>query len=537
MNLFARPTHIKIPLIFTFVVLIFATFGCSAGQTKTAAIDRQPTTAAASQSVTSTPFSAPTSVQITPIPNATPSPTTHPTLIPSPTILPKIAIFIPPRWHEEVKSVIGSLETDIDWQIVAEPNEADIVMKEGAGRVRAAESSIALIVPFTSSYYEISAQAADQYLINPNNEIDAVDWEEIPTGYRALRIDGLLPSAEAYPLKQLWSLDSSAEHEEYTRLLGRHLSERLENPNMVHLVAVGDINLDRSLGYMIESGEVDFPFVHVGNTLRNGDITLGNFESSLGDTGEAVIKSYNFQSPPQSAQSLSHAGFDIVSLANNHALDFGPQALIQAIDLLAANGIAAVGAGVDNVSARSPVVVDQNGVTVAFLAYVDVPVEGSGFDTRVWEAGEGKPGLAWASPDSIYADVSTIQEMADVIVVILHSGYEFQEQPSPPQITSAEAAIDAGADLVISHHSHLLQGIDFYKDGVIVYGLGNFAFDMDGSPDSAILEVWLDESGVRNIDLIPITIGWGGQPNYASPGDSQRIRANVNRLSEILNRP
>ena len=146
-------------------------------------------------------------------------------------------------------------------------------------------------------------------------------------------------------------------------------------------------------------------------------------------------------------------------------------------------------------------------------------------------------GLAWASTDAITEDVSSALEMADVVVVILHSGYEYQEQPSPPQTASAESAIDAGADLVISHHSHLLQGIDFYKDGVIVYGLSNFAFDMDGSPDSAILEVWLDESGVRNLDLIPITIGWGGQPDYASPSDSRRIREDVNRMSEILNRP
>lgn len=524
-------------LFFVFFVLILATVGCSGEQTGTAPIQVPTATIASVPIVTNTSSASPTNMQITAVPEATPSPTTHPTLMPTPTNVPVVAVYVPSRWHEEAKSAISSLDTEIDWLIVNEPEDADIVLTEGTGPIPVGERSIALIVPFISPIVEISGQEAEQYLIAPSSGIGAVDWQEIPTGYRALHVDGHLPSDEAYPLKQLWSFNFSSSLDEHAHQLGSALSERLENPNVVHLIAVGDIMLDRSLGYMIESGDLDFPFVRIADTLRNGDITLGNFESSLGDTGQAVTKSYNFQSPPESARSLSRAGFDIVSLANNHALDFGPQAMKQAIDLLTANNIATVGAGVDDTSARSPVVVDINSVTLAFLGYVDVPVEGSGFDTRSWEANEGKPGLAWASPDVITEDVSTALEMADVVIVILHSGYEFQEQPSPPQIASAEAAIDAGADLVISHHSHLLQGIDFYKDGVIVYGLGNFAFDMDGSPDSAILEVWLDESGVRNLDLIPITIGWGGQPDYASPSDSRRIREDINRMSEILNRP
>jgi poly-gamma-glutamate capsule biosynthesis protein CapA/YwtB (metallophosphatase superfamily) len=482
MNPFALAIlHGKKPIISTFIVLILATISCSAKQTQTTASDAQPKTIEAFPSVANTPLASPTNVQTTAIPEATPSPSTHPTLIPTPTEVPMIAVFVPSRWHEAAKSAISSLDTKIDWQFVNEPDDAGIVLTEGIGPIPVLERSIALIVPFSSPILEITGQKAEQYLMGTSGEIGAVDWQEIPTGYRALRVDGLLPVDKAYPLKQLWSFNSSFDLDEHARQLGSALSERLENPNMVHLVAVGDIMLDRSLGYMIESGDLDYPFINVADTLRNGDITLGNFESSLGDTGEAVTKSYNFQSPPESAQSLSGAGFDIVSLANNHALDFGRQAMIQAIDLLTANDIATVGAGVDSTSARSPVVIDRNGVTLAFLGYVDVPVEGSGFDTRSWEAGEGKAGLAWASPDIIAEDVTSAREMADVVVVILHSGYEFQEQPSPPQIASAEAAIDAGAELVISHHSHLLQGIDFYKDGVIVYGLGNFAFDMDST--------------------------------------------------------
>jgi poly-gamma-glutamate capsule biosynthesis protein CapA/YwtB (metallophosphatase superfamily) len=271
--------------------------------------------------------------------------------------------------------------------------------------------------------------------------------------------------------------------------------------------------------------------------LNAADITIGNLESSLGDMGEPVAKSYNFQAPPEAAQSLALAGFDIVSLANNHAMDYGPQALLQAVEILESNEIQTLGAGANLTDARKPVIVEKNGIRVAFLGYVDVPVEVTGFDTRSWEAGLESPGIAWASPETIIQDVSAAKASADVVVVILHSGYEFLQQPSPAQIAASQAAIDAGASLVIGHHSHLLQGVSFYGDGVIVYGLSNFAFDMEGSSDSAILNIWLDSGGVRNLELVPVVIGQGGQPEFPQQGESRRIREEVYFLSELLSQP
>jgi poly-gamma-glutamate synthesis protein (capsule biosynthesis protein) len=122
-----------------------------------------------------------------------------------------------------------------------------------------------------------------------------------------------------------------------------------------------------------------------------------------------------------------------------------------------------------------------------------------------------------------------------VVIVVLHSGYEYVEEPSPPQAAAAKAAIDAGADLVIGHHAHILQGIEFYNGGVIVYGLGNFAFEIDGDPNTAVLNVWLDKDGVRQLEIVPAIIQFGGQPRLAEAWEAPAIVQRVYRLTDLLN--
>src|SRR5690606_24364420 len=208
---------------------------------------------------------------------------------------------------------------------------------------------------------------------------------------------------------------------------------------------------------------------------------------------------------PAAAQSLANAGFDVVSLANNRGMDYGPEALLQGLELLREQNVLPVGAGRDATEARSPAFVDADGMRLAFLGYVHVPVEGRSpfFDTQPWTATADTPGLAWAVLEEIAADVAAAKQQADHVIVVLHSGYEYVPPPSDPQRFAAWAAIDAGATMVIGHHAHILQGVEFYNGGVIVYGLGNFAFTIDGDPQTAILRAWLDREGVRQIEFIP----------------------------------
>jgi poly-gamma-glutamate synthesis protein (capsule biosynthesis protein) len=353
---------------------------------------------------------------------------------------------------------------------------------------------------------------------------------------KALRIDGRHPSDAGYPFQDNWSLVAAPGYETAVAELAPHLKAALAGEPVVHLAAVGDLMLDRSLGVALSNGKLDYPFAYVAALLKAADYTVGNLESAMGTVGEPAAKRYAFRAPPEAAEALSLAGFDLVTLANNHGADYGPDALLQALELLRAQHVATVGAGANDMAAHAAHVAEVNGLKLGFLGYVHVPVEAiTNFDVQSWTAQAGVPGLAWGDPERIRMDVAALRPQVDLVIVLLHSGYEYVEEPSEPQRLAAKAAIDAGADLVIGHHAHILQGIERYDRGVIVYGLGNFAFVIDGPPETAILNVWLDRDGVRQLELIPAIIQTGGQPRPAESWEAGPILQRVYQLTRLLN--
>lgn len=303
----------------------------------------------------------------------------------------------------------------------------------------------------------------------------------------------------------------------------------------VSLMAVGDVMLARQLGGRLAGGEVDYPFALVAETLRSADIAVANLECAIGERGEPLPKAYRFRAPPAAAASLAGAGIDLVSLANNHALDYGRDALADTLTLLDAAGVAHAGAGANAAAARAPAILERSGLSVAFLGYVDVPVERSGWDARSVVATDSSPGVAWASLDEIASDVAAAKTRADLVVVLVHSGYEYRDRPNPTQIAIAHTAVDAGAALVVGAHSHLLQGVEHYRGGLIAYSLGNFAFEIDRSRDSAILKVTLSRDGVLGLEWIPVVLDANdGRPRLAEGEARQSILRRVERLSEEL---
>lgn len=234
--------------------------------------------------------------------------------------------------------------------------------------------------------------------------------------------------------------------------------------------------LDRILGDQISWGRPEYPFAYTADLLGAADYTVANFESALGTVGYPQPKAYTFRTPAGAVASLQLAGIDLVSLANNHALDFGAEGLAEGMRLLDEWAVAHVGAGLDETSARAPEVVTIAGVSLAFLSYVDVPVEWQGFDTGTWRAGDEKPGVAWAVPELIAADVLAIRPKVNHVIVLIHAGTEGNPTPNAAQLAASDAAVAAGATLVVHHHSHVLQGVEQVDEAVIFYGLGNFAF-------------------------------------------------------------
>lgn len=489
-------------------------------------------------------------VIIEPLPVSTPtaslSPTPAPTIRqtpiinidPSPTPRIEVAVYAPPVWSEtllEIFNQLNSSEGSWLWLLVPDLGQAQLDLKADSDGLAIASRPIILTVPFTSSWESINLDEALAIVAQGHEFVSIVDWHDIRPDRKALRVDGRFPTESGYPLSQPWSIHAHSGFENAAATLGSLLQNPAIVTRSISIAAVGDIMLDRALGYALTHGNVAYPFERVQPFLSSADLTIGNHEASLGTLGIPAEKSYTFQAPPEAAESLHGAGFDILSLANNHALDFGSEALLEGIQLLNDVGIQTVGAGINREAAHTPAKVEIDGLSLAILGYVNVPIEVAGFDTQIWMASDSSPGLAWAHPNIIIQDVARAAQDADIVIVVLHSGYEYVEAPSEPQIAAAHAAIDSGADLVIGHHAHVLQGIEFYSGGVIAYGLGNFAFEIDGDPTTGILKVWLDQTGVRQIELVPAIIQFGGQPRLAESWEAAEIKQRVYYLSSLLN--
>ncbi len=296
--------------------------------------------------------------------------------------------------------------------------------------------------------------------------------------------------------------------------------------------------LGRGLGDQIRWGRPEYPFAHVADLLSAPTFSVANFESALGAAGYPQPKAYPFRAPVGAAESLAIAGIDLVSLANNHALDYGVEVLAEGLSLLEAQDVGYVGAGMSEAEARAPYVIDLDGVTVAFLSYVDVPVEWRGFDTENWRAVGDEAGVAWAVPELIREDVAAVRPNVDHVIVLLHAGLEGNVAPSPEQTSSARAAVEAGATLVVGHHAHVLQGVEESESSIIFYGLGNFAFEFDDKPQlSAILNVSLLPDRVVSWSFTPIVIGLDGRPRPADSAESTLIFDQIEYATGLIPTP
>jgi poly-gamma-glutamate synthesis protein (capsule biosynthesis protein) len=312
---------------------------------------------------------------------------------------------------------------------------------------------------------------------------------------------------------------------------------------VIELIFGGDVMLGRSLGEGILAYGTGYPFEFVAPLLSAAGLAFVNLEAPITERGQAAEKDFVFRAPPAAARSLAEAGLDVVSLANNHMLDYGLEGLFDTMSYLDRAGVKHAGAGAGEAAARTPLVIEADGVRLAFLAYVNTPSDSlSGFSVAATAAGPDKPGVAWLTPESVREDVSRVAGSVDAVIVSMHAGPEYQEEPGPLQAAAARAAIDAGARLVIGHHPHVLQGIERYGDGLIVYSLGNFVFDFDhvdylypGLPSrlSALLRVRLAKSGGFECEVAPLIIGEGdGRPRPVTGPEADPVLERLRRLSD-----
>lgn len=278
----------------------------------------------------------------------------------------------------------------------------------------------------------------------------------------------------------------------------------------VSLDAVGDVTFGEEVGPAIAAHGGAFPWVFVGATLRRADITVGNLETAVSTGGIAAVKQFTFRGPPAALVPMRDvAGFDVLTLANNHTVDFGRDALLDTVKAVHAAGIQTIGAGATDVQARRPALVEAGGLRVAFLGYSDVNPYG-------FTATSTSPGTAKAEVAAITADVHTALRRADVAVCFFHWGTELHSAPDARQQMFAAACLNAGAKLVLGAHPHVLGGVATpARRSLVAWTLGNFVFPSGRvTGRTAILHVALGADGVRGYRLVPVRID-GFRPRLA----------------------
>ncbi|MGE8077700.1 CapA family protein [Peribacillus loiseleuriae] len=289
----------------------------------------------------------------------------------------------------------------------------------------------------------------------------------------------------------------------------------------------GDVLLDRSVGQLIKENGVDYPFMQVGETLRNADITAINLETSVSTRGTPTDKQFTFRSDPKTLQGVVNAGVDVVSLANNHTLDYGMDALRDTFDHLKSYNIAYTGAGNNEEEAFSTYYKEVNGKKIAIIGMSRVLPEVS------WAAKGDKPGIANAyQNEPMMTYVKKAAEQSDYLMVMIHWNRERQDYPESYAREMGKAFIDAGASAVIGSHSHSLMGIEEYKGCPIYYSLGNFIFTDSASPkgsETMIVQVTLDNGEISS-SLKPAKIV-KGQPQFMDESYNQAIISKLNQLS------
>jgi len=240
-------------------------------------------------------------------------------------------------------------------------------------------------------------------------------------------------------------------------------------PRPITLAFAGDVHAEAESGAALRAG-----LPTLGDTLAAADVTVVNMEAAITERGERVGKQYAFRAPAETLTVLKDAGVDVVNLANNHGLDFGQQGLRDTLAASAATGLPTIGIGADEDQAYAPHVAVVDGQRIAVIGATQV-LDGSLIEP--WTAGPGKLGLASAKREQRLVDqVAKARAEADVVVVYLHWGRERDACPLPRQQTLARALVDAGADVVVGSHAHVLLGGGYLGDAYVDYGLGNFIF-------------------------------------------------------------
>lgn len=270
----------------------------------------------------------------------------------------------------------------------------------------------------------------------------------------------------------------------------------------VRMLLGGDIMLSRYVGRLArQKHDPSWPLHAVADLFDSADIAFANLESPFSDRGRSFDKGMVFRAEPEMVAALESAGIDVVSTANNHVRDCGSYGIEFTLDLLAKHGILAAGTAGTAQQAHLGVILARKRVGFGFLGYT--------FDQSNGNHKDVDERVAMMDTDQMRADVSSLLQRTDAVIVSMHAGNEYQSKPNGLQQRFARAAIDAGASVVVGHHPHVVQPVEQYRNGLIFYSLGNLVFDQYQSQETQrgwIADVRFAGPRVASWRVIPIDI-------------------------------
>ncbi len=304
--------------------------------------------------------------------------------------------------------------------------------------------------------------------------------------------------------------------------------------NEIQIGFVGDFCL---------SGFYNQPYKEIVDTLKTVsiinsevDLSVANFEFSITPEDEGKGK---MSLPATMCNDIEMAGFNVFCLANNHIKDFGSKILLYTKEFLENKKIKTVGVGNNIHEAVTPLKVEVKGNTISIVNVTDA---------THYQAENQEPGVAPLIKKELINTVAKAVKDADITIVIIHADLEFTNLPAPWKIKLSRKLVDHGANIVIHHHSHTLQGIESYEGGLIAYSLGNFIFPVHTSPymkdregnidEGAYLKVKVSYSEVGKVklsyDIIPTHIDLGGKLNISTEVRKDKILKDIANYSDKL---
>jgi hypothetical protein len=312
----------------------------------------------------------------------------------------------------------------------------------------------------------------------------------------------------------------------------------------VRMLFVGDIALggEDTSRYGAGSPKWAEPFLDIEPVFREADLRIGNLESPLFLSPSPEPKRNLLGAPPSSVEALRFLGFTALSLGNNHITDQGSEGITRTCEILDTCNISHFGAGKNLDAALRPAIVNGNGLSFAFLSYAaESPDVGAQLAT------ESRAGCTPLSLDRIGQAIAAIRDTVSHVIVSLHWGYQYDHYPEPQQIEMARKIIDLGALIVHGHHPHVIQGMELYRNGLILYSLGNFFFPnfkrTDGCRFHFPKESWrtvaaqceVSADGVRSVSLMPLFVGSDHRVHVLRGGAANQAIAELDRRSATLN--